>query len=58
MYVSGRLDPHRQADDPDYTSTCHIPGAAVQRIPRQRQDMAAARQQRATGRQGLLHVSG
>lgn len=50
------MDPHRQTDDPDHPSARHHPPGPIQRVARQRHDLAAARQPSTAGGQGLLHV--
>lgn len=50
------MDPHRPADDPDYTQARHLQSATVQRVSLT-EHMAAARDRRPAGGQRLLHVS-
>lgn len=53
---TGCMDTHRPADDPDDPpSRDHAPGA-LQRVTRQRHDLAAARQPSAAGGPRVLHV--
>lgn len=51
-----RVDPHRQANDPDYTQTRHLQSATVQRVSLS-EHVAATRDRRPAGGQRLLHVS-
>lgn len=52
------MDPHRPTDDPDDPPARDHAAGAVQRVTRQRHDMAAARQPGAAGGPRLLHVPG
>lgn len=55
---AGGVDPHRPSDDPDDPpARDHAPGS-VQRLPRQRHDLAAAREPGAAGGPRVLHVPG
>lgn len=56
--VAGGLDPHRPSDDPDHPPPRDLAPAAVQRVARQRYDMATAREPGAAGGPGILHVPG
>lgn len=54
---AGSLDPHRSTDDPNHTSPRDSTRASVQRVARQPENMAAARNWCPPGRPWLLHVS-
>lgn len=54
----GGMDPHRPADDPDHPPARDHTAGAVQRLPRQRHDLAAACQPGAAGGPRVLHVPG
>lgn len=57
-YFPGGMDPHRPADDPHHPPARDNTTSTLQRLARQRHDLAAARQPGAAGRQGVLHVPG
>lgn len=56
IVVTGSMDPHRPSNDPDHSPTRDHAAGALQRVARQRHDVAAAREPGAAGGPGLLHV--
>lgn len=52
------MDPYRPADDPHDSPARHHTLGSLQRLPRQRDDLAPTRQPSTAGGQGVLHVPG
>lgn len=52
------MDPHRPSDDPDDPQARDNSSGALQRVSRQRHDVAATRQSGAAGGPRVLHVPG